>query len=453
VSVVEAHDVTAGQSLTLVATGTDPDGDPITYAWKQVSGPPVGTLEGATPSFDVPDEIVTLRFEVVASDGKVATTPAGIIVRVFEDHTRAVFVAATGSDDNTRAAPFRTIQKAIDSVGFLSIDGFQIRSADATDATPSSVGVRVSNARSVILAHNLIEAGAGAQGTAAVQPAQTATGANGKPGMAGGGCATTRVGGTGGTSPIGSAGGRGGNGGLGGGFAGTKGNGPGAGAGGAAAGAFAPGKSGGYAVFSGPSGTNGIGGGELGVLLGYDYRPVPGSPGQPGVRGGGGGGGSGGAGNLVGFCGGGGRGGGAGGTGDLGGPGGSGGGGSFGVIVALESTGIIIRDNIVRAGARAEPVPAVAWADMAAREAPEAREPTCSRMTVARVAWAGTGASGGMAAVAAADPASGSWNRRPRRPCGSAIRSPPVPEGPEALGKAPGALAATPASLADRSPI
>jgi hypothetical protein len=212
---------------------------------------------GATPSFDVPDDIVTLRFEVVASDGKVATAPAGIIVRVFEDHTRAVFVAATGSDDNagSRAAPFRTIQKAIDaafalgggvyvgagsytgsvamrdrvslyggfdpawirdpvahptridggrmavvvdSVGFLSIDGFQIRSADATAAASSSVGVRVSNARSVILARNLIEAGAGAQGAAAVQPAQTATGANGKPGMAGGGCATTRVGGAGG---------------------------------------------------------------------------------------------------------------------------------------------------------------------------------------------------------------------------------------------------------------
>jgi hypothetical protein len=60
-----------GSTVSLSATGSDPDGDDITFLWTQVSGPTV-TLQGGptslTPSFQAP-AAGTLAFDLVANDG------------------------------------------------------------------------------------------------------------------------------------------------------------------------------------------------------------------------------------------------------------------------------------------------------------------------------------------------------------------------------------------------
>jgi len=65
--------VTGGQQAQLAGSGTDPEGQDLSFRWVQVSGPPV-TLDdptSATPTFHAPDdaEIATLRFQLEVSDG------------------------------------------------------------------------------------------------------------------------------------------------------------------------------------------------------------------------------------------------------------------------------------------------------------------------------------------------------------------------------------------------
>jgi hypothetical protein len=63
--------VVSGASVSLDGTGsTDPNGDPLTYAWTQTSGPGV-TLSGAntaTPSFTAPNAPATLTFQLQVCD-------------------------------------------------------------------------------------------------------------------------------------------------------------------------------------------------------------------------------------------------------------------------------------------------------------------------------------------------------------------------------------------------
>nr|WP_255551867.1 PKD domain-containing protein [Erythrobacter crassostrea] len=67
------QNVSGGDTVNLAATGSDAEGDPITYQWLQTAGPSV-TLTGgntATPTFTAPPRAFndqTITFEVVASD-------------------------------------------------------------------------------------------------------------------------------------------------------------------------------------------------------------------------------------------------------------------------------------------------------------------------------------------------------------------------------------------------
>ncbi|MEO1619056.1 MAG: tandem-95 repeat protein, partial [Planctomycetota bacterium] len=66
--------VDEGESVTLQATGTDPEGQDLQYKWRQIGGVPVSLVDydSPTPSFTAPNDVVNsyLTFEVHATDGE-----------------------------------------------------------------------------------------------------------------------------------------------------------------------------------------------------------------------------------------------------------------------------------------------------------------------------------------------------------------------------------------------
>lgn len=78
---------TGGASVSLSGTASDPENDPLTYAWTQTGGPTV-TLSGAstlTPSFTAPNKTSaaqTLTFDLTANDGTSTSTPDSVNVTI-----------------------------------------------------------------------------------------------------------------------------------------------------------------------------------------------------------------------------------------------------------------------------------------------------------------------------------------------------------------------------------
>ncbi|MEW6431700.1 MAG: myxosortase-dependent M36 family metallopeptidase [Myxococcota bacterium] len=88
-SVPAVVEVTELETATVLGTGTDPDGDVLTYAWTQVSGPAV-TLAGAggeQVSFTAPevDADTVIALELVVSDRELSSGPARVEV-VVKNH-------------------------------------------------------------------------------------------------------------------------------------------------------------------------------------------------------------------------------------------------------------------------------------------------------------------------------------------------------------------------------
>ena len=92
-----------GSAVFLNGVGSsDPDGDPLTYAWTQVGGTTVALSDAAVanPTFTAPDHETTLVFELVVNDGKVDSTADQVAVAVYVPDPNRValeaFYLATG---------------------------------------------------------------------------------------------------------------------------------------------------------------------------------------------------------------------------------------------------------------------------------------------------------------------------------------------------------------------
>ncbi|HJR67302.1 MAG TPA: Ig-like domain-containing protein [Gemmatimonadaceae bacterium] len=114
------QEVNRGEVVTLTGSGTDPEGQSLTYRWTQIAGPDVtggpGFLTGPSPTFTAPAEVSTVRFELRVTDPGGSESQGSVTdVFVMEDKTRAIFVSKLGDDLNsgTRASPVKTIVRGL----------------------------------------------------------------------------------------------------------------------------------------------------------------------------------------------------------------------------------------------------------------------------------------------------------------------------------------------------
>lgn len=76
--------IPSGRQVVLIGEGEDEDGDALSYAWSQTSGPAVELLDDDQPnaSFITPDENGELTFQLLVNDGKENSLPAEIPILV-----------------------------------------------------------------------------------------------------------------------------------------------------------------------------------------------------------------------------------------------------------------------------------------------------------------------------------------------------------------------------------
>ena len=86
VTINEDFEANTLQTVNLSATVSDPEQDPVTYLWEQVSGPTV-SLNSTTQSqasFVTPDSASTLTMRLTVTDNKGAASGASVVITVVE---------------------------------------------------------------------------------------------------------------------------------------------------------------------------------------------------------------------------------------------------------------------------------------------------------------------------------------------------------------------------------
>lgn len=93
--------VGSGDSVTLNGTGSDPDGDTLTFSWSQVAGAntvALGNAGAATTSFTAPNATDTLQFQLTVNDGQGGTDTDSVTVNVTLQNQNPI--ANAGNDQS-----------------------------------------------------------------------------------------------------------------------------------------------------------------------------------------------------------------------------------------------------------------------------------------------------------------------------------------------------------------
>jgi hypothetical protein len=87
----------AGAQATVIANGSDPDGDPLTYLWNQTAGPDLGLDGTANATLTVaPKAVGNYTLAVVANDGWLSSAPAILRIAVEAPPPVTLSVKALG---------------------------------------------------------------------------------------------------------------------------------------------------------------------------------------------------------------------------------------------------------------------------------------------------------------------------------------------------------------------
>ncbi|MEO0617129.1 MAG: hypothetical protein AAFY69_13450 [Pseudomonadota bacterium] len=111
--------VSAGDPVSLSASATDPDGDTISFSWRQDSGASVANTTGfdsSSASFTANSEVDTLQFTVTATANGQSDSET-VYVIIVEDINTAVFVDkdATGTPDGSIDNPFTELRSTFEN--------------------------------------------------------------------------------------------------------------------------------------------------------------------------------------------------------------------------------------------------------------------------------------------------------------------------------------------------
>jgi hypothetical protein len=140
------RNVNAGSAVTLNGSGSDPDGDALSYIWTQTAGPNV-VLTGANTaqaSFTAPNAAATLSFHLTVSDGQASATDDVTITVLPLSPTNRPPTANAGSDINTSTGSAVTLNGSGSdpdgdelSFSWRQLGGTLVLLNNATTATPN----------------------------------------------------------------------------------------------------------------------------------------------------------------------------------------------------------------------------------------------------------------------------------------------------------------------------
>ncbi len=136
-----AQSVSAGATVTLDGTGSsDPDGDPMTYAWSQTGGPAVmlSSATAASPTFTAPSQSSAsiLTFSLTVSDGSLSSAPATVSISVAAAASAGTAVYRIDSGGGT-VVPFAADE--FFSSGSVYSSGNAVSVAGVANAAPAAV--------------------------------------------------------------------------------------------------------------------------------------------------------------------------------------------------------------------------------------------------------------------------------------------------------------------------